>query len=329
MNILVIRFRQMGDAIVATPLLASLRKSFPDARIDYVLNERLGPLFDGLPFIDNVISFSDDERHSPLRYLRKVRSVMRRGRYDAILDLRSTPNTLPFLLFSPRSKYRIGLRKGYTGLFYNHFVDPVDNGPMVDHDLEFMKPLAAEGELCYDRRLHLAVTDSERADARRRMTETGLDPDRPLMLAGVTTKCLEKEWDRRSMASVLSRFLDSHPEVQVLVNYAPGAEEERAREVVKMAGHSDRIFMEPCGRSMRELAAIASHCTFYFGNEGGARHVAHAMGCPSIVICAPGTPASVWIPQDGEITAVAVEPPADPDTVLDRLDDFYDNLPRN
>lgn len=65
MNILVIRFRQMGDAIVATPLLASLRESFPDARIDYVLNERLEPLFDGLPFIDNVISFSDDERHSP------------------------------------------------------------------------------------------------------------------------------------------------------------------------------------------------------------------------------------------------------------------------
>ena len=47
MKILVIRFRQMGDAILATPLLSTLRANFPDAQIDFVLNERIAPLFKG------------------------------------------------------------------------------------------------------------------------------------------------------------------------------------------------------------------------------------------------------------------------------------------
>ena len=44
MKILVVRFRQMGDAILATPLLSTLRANYPDAQIDFVLNERIAPL---------------------------------------------------------------------------------------------------------------------------------------------------------------------------------------------------------------------------------------------------------------------------------------------
>src|SRR3712207_8019300 len=72
MKILVIRFRQMGDAILGTSLLNTLRDSFPDAQIDFVLNERLARLFEGHPSLSRVITFTDDERHHVLTYLRKV-----------------------------------------------------------------------------------------------------------------------------------------------------------------------------------------------------------------------------------------------------------------
>lgn len=38
-HILVIRFRRVGDSVLATALCRSLRQSFPQAQIDYVLNE--------------------------------------------------------------------------------------------------------------------------------------------------------------------------------------------------------------------------------------------------------------------------------------------------
>ena len=39
-NILVVRFRQMGDAVLTTVICNTLRQNFPEARIDYVLNTR-------------------------------------------------------------------------------------------------------------------------------------------------------------------------------------------------------------------------------------------------------------------------------------------------
>lgn len=72
MKILVIRFRQMGDAILSTVVLNTLRRTFPDATIDFVLNANLCALFEGHPSIDHLIPFSYDERHSVWCYLRKV-----------------------------------------------------------------------------------------------------------------------------------------------------------------------------------------------------------------------------------------------------------------
>ena len=36
MKILVVRFKQMGDAILATPVCNTFRKTFPDAEIDMI-----------------------------------------------------------------------------------------------------------------------------------------------------------------------------------------------------------------------------------------------------------------------------------------------------
>ena len=54
-RVLVVRFRQMGDAILATPLLNTIRQSFPDAEIDFVLNEKIAPLFEGHPAIHRLL----------------------------------------------------------------------------------------------------------------------------------------------------------------------------------------------------------------------------------------------------------------------------------
>ena len=83
MNILVIRFRQMGDMILATAMTNALRQAFPDACIDVVLNKRIAPLFEGHRSIDNIITFTDEERHNFRRYLIKVWKTVHTKRYDA------------------------------------------------------------------------------------------------------------------------------------------------------------------------------------------------------------------------------------------------------
>lgn len=317
MRILVIRFRQMGDAILATPLLSTLRLNYPDAEIDFVLNERIAPLFDGHPAISRIITFSDEERHSVWQYARKVWRITHSVHYDAIIDMRSTANTMLFALFSLRSKCRIGIRKPYTwGIFNHRYEGCEDNESMISHNLRLAEPLkrntceagqeAAHSQWKVCRDLTLSITGQELHDFRTYMEQQGIDFSRPIMLAGVTAKLTNKTWAEDRMTDVLRRFIAQYPDVQIIFNYAPGQEADNARHIYEMLNMPANVFINIEARSMRQLAAMAANCTFYFGNEGGGRHIVHAMGRPSFVICSPYASKSTWLPTDTSIPTAGV-----------------------
>ena len=68
--------------------------------------------------------------------------MVRDTRYDVIIDMRSTINTLPFTLFSLRSKYRIGIRKPYTyGIMNYCFEGCESHESMISHNLRLTEPL--------------------------------------------------------------------------------------------------------------------------------------------------------------------------------------------
>ncbi len=315
MKILVVRFRQMGDAILATPLLSTLRAYYPDAQIDFVLNKRIAPLFEGHPAISSIITFSDKERHSFFTYIRKVWHTVHQTRYDAIIDMRSTVNTMLFALFSLRSKCRIGIRKPYTwGVFNHRFEGCEDDECMIDHNLRLAHPLVVHMEGAKeDRNLSLAITEKERQDFRQYMEQQGIDFSLPVMLVGVTAKLAHKTWPEDRMTEVLRRFIAACPQWQLIFNYAPGQEAENARRIfagISAEANSSNVFLNIEAKSPRQLAAMAANCTAYFGNEGGARHIVHAMGRPSLVICSPGVSKTTWLPQDTDILSVGIDAPS-------------------
>lgn len=299
MKILVIRFRQMGDAILSTCIFNTIRRNFPEAETYFVLNDRIAPLFEGHEAVDHVITFTDEERHSTLAYLKKVWKVVNDTHFDVIIDMRSTMNTIPFSLFSPRTTMRIGLKKAYTHLAFNRFVSKnPKHGSIITHDLDFVKPLAEIKPLEYDRRFTLDITDGERNAFRRRMADGGIDFAKPVMLVGVTAKIESKTWSEDSMVSVIDSITGRYPDMQLIFNYAPGREEDNARRIYSRVEDNSNIFIGIQARNPRELAAMSGLISVYFGNEGGARHIVHACGKPSFVICSPIADKATWLPQD-------------------------------
>ena len=340
MKILVVRFRQMGDAILATPLLSTLRANYPDAQIDFVLNERIAPLFEDHPAISRIITFTDDERHAPLTYIRKVWRTVHETHYDAIIDMRSTLNTMLFALCSLRSRWRIGISKPYTWAVFNRrYPGCDDDESMISHNLRLAEPLLEEreergegkeergkrkverGERKVERNLSLSISDAEKQRFRSYMQQQGIDFSRPVLLVGVTAKLESKTWPEDRMTAILRRFIEAFPQWQLIFNYAPGREADNARRIrdslSTLAATSSQppsqppsqplpVFLSIEAKSPRELAAMAANCTAYFGNEGGARHIVHAMGRPSLVVCSPSASKATWLPHDTDITAIGL-----------------------
>lgn len=208
-KVLVIRFRRVGDAVLSVVICSTIRKSFPDSEIHYVVNESIEPLFRDHPDVDRVITFSDRENNHFFTYLAKVHRLMREERYDVIVDTRSTLKTLWFSIFSLGSRYRIGTRKYYNLFFHNYRVRNQQDESLdeVSRNLLLLKPLGKEFPLIYDADFKLQVTDDEKENFRKYMIKQGIDFSRLIVLCTPFTRVVDKKWDIQKMKEVLSRLV--------------------------------------------------------------------------------------------------------------------------
>lgn len=310
-KILVIRFRQIGDTILTTALCSTLKKSFPAAEVHIVLNERIAPIVAGHPDIQKVITFSAAENGNFLKYIARVWKVVHSEDYDIIVDMRSTVRSLLFSLFSlfkKRRPLRVGCDKKYARLFQHINIPPMPaDCDVVTGDQRFATSLAHIAPIVQVKDFSLCVEESEKARFGQYMAQKGIDFSRPVLLVGVTTKLAHKKWNVEYMKEVVSRILLRYPKMQLIFNYAPGKEADEAREMFLSLGSPQAIKMDIEAKSLRELMALCSNCTFYFGNEGGTRHLVQALGVPSYALFSPRAKKRRWLPATS-VPAHGIEP---------------------
>ncbi len=298
MKILIIRFRRVGDSVLAMSLCHSLKKSFPQCEIHYVLNSAIAPLYDGHPDVDEVIPFTPDECKG-WRYVKKVWRTMHQHRYDVIIDMRSTVKTLLFSLFSLRTKYRIGRKKAYNIGLQNYRIPVDETISRVRSNFDLMKPLEAEGKLVFDEHFPLHITEEEKASFRKYMESEGIDFHKPVFLIACCTRIEGKAWRMENMAEVLRRLMQKVPDAQLIFNYGGDIERRQAEQLFDMLDKSKRIFLNIEAKSLRELCALCSLSSFFFGNEGGPRHIAQSFDVPSFAIYPPNINKRFWLPENG------------------------------
>ena len=297
-RVLIIRFRRIGDSVLAVCLCKSLKKTFPGVKIDFVLNENIAPLYSGHPDIDRIITFSDEENHHFRSYVSRVWKVMHDTHYDVIVDMRSTIKTLFFSAFSLRTPFRIGVRKKYN-MFLNYRVDNLSDPlkDMVQRDLMLLKPLEKIAHIQYDPSFDLYVSEEESARYGDYMKSQGIDLMKPIVLVAAVTRIPGKGWSLERMKTVIKKMIDSyHP--QIIFNYSGEREKALCFELYEMLERDPHIFIDIEANTLSELRALISFCSFFFGNEGGPRHISHAFNIPSYAIYPPGVPKRLWLPGD-------------------------------
>lgn len=327
-NILIIRFRRVGDATLSTVLCTSLKKSFPNAKIHYVLNENIAPLFEHHPDIDKIVTFSDYDMSSTKRYISKVRSVVSNIDYDIIIDTRSTIKTMLFSLFSLKTPYRIGRRKAYNKFVHNHRVDNFPDGTRdnVQLNLDLLNPLEKDFKIYKDPSFKLFVTKEEKEAFAHYMESKGIDLSKPIILCAITARLEFKAWEKIKMKEIINRILDKYQDAQLIFNYAGYKEKEVAEEIHKAGSHHPRVFINIEAVNLRELSAMISNVNFFFGNEGGPRHIAQAFGVPSFAIFPPCVKMIEWLPSPSPSNQGIELPNIDPMSALDKNLTFEQKL---
>ena len=121
-RILLIRLSAIGDLVFSSPLIAALRRAYPQARISWLVQPECAPLLRHHPDLDEVITWPLQEwrqlwrerRGRELwRRARDLRGELRRRRFDLVLDLQGLLKSgLPAWLTGARERIGLGSREG-------------------------------------------------------------------------------------------------------------------------------------------------------------------------------------------------------------------------
>ncbi|MBN1448050.1 MAG: glycosyltransferase family 9 protein, partial [Bacteroidetes bacterium] len=114
-SILVIRMSGIGDVLWTTPLLANLRRAYPDAHIAYVVRSSSALVLENNPDIDELLLFEREDLPWQLGFLARLR----KRRFDLSIDLICSPATAIQSVVSG-ARTRIGFDFRIREKLYNH-----------------------------------------------------------------------------------------------------------------------------------------------------------------------------------------------------------------
>ena len=299
-RVLIIKPCCMGDVLMATPVIISLREALPDAQIDMAVGEWSKPAVKNNPHINAFINFSDTALRNAATYWRMVRQIRRR-RYGAALVLDRSPllNLLPTLAGVP---VRAGLDSDGRGIGLTHPVRCPGN--IARHEVEwYLDVLRALGlSARKEAALEFYPTDKERkhgldllseALGEEGESETGCVA---IHLGGGSNpgmKLPSKRWQPQGWARIADWLAETHQPTIVLLG-GPGKEDRQTAEEVKSAlfPATQPFVVDMVGKlEWGEMAAVIERCTLFLGNDTGAMHLAAAVGTPVVAIFGPSDPA--------------------------------------
>jgi heptosyltransferase-1 len=262
---LVVRLGAMGDILHALPAAASLKLSFPNRKLVWVVEQVWTPLLQGNPHIDRLISF---ERRRSATWL-PARRELRSCRYSLAVDFQGLIKSAVVARLAGASKTfgfaRGEVREWPAALLYS---DEISSAAIhrVDRALDLA---AAAGATVLTKDSALPSGEPE-----------GELPDSPFALASPLAGWASKQWPLEYFEQ-LGALLQRESGLQLVLNAAPSARDllGKIRNV--------RLHFSSIGG----LIDATRRATAVIGVDSGPLHLAAALHKPGVAVYGPTDPA--------------------------------------
>ncbi|MCO6148600.1 glycosyltransferase [Flavobacterium sp. NRK1] len=297
-KILVIQEKMIGDVLAGSIICNTLKATYPNAQIDYLVYDFTKPVVENNPNIDNIIIFKEDYRKSKLDFLKFLFEI-RKKKYDAVVDAYNKWESGIITLFSGANK-RIGYKKWYTRFFYDKTIETNWKAPdsALVHRMELTEALTGKKhEIEYPK---IFLTENEIKGAKK-ILAASLNPELPIIMISVLGSDEIKSLPAKEMAQVLD-LIAENTNAQLIFNYLP-KQQEQAKEIYNYctAETQQKILFDLYVRGLREFMAVLSQCDALIGNEGGAVNMAKALDVSTFTIFSPWINKGSWnMLDDGE-----------------------------
>jgi predicted lipopolysaccharide heptosyltransferase III len=295
-RILLIQLGDIGDVVLTTPTIKTLKENHPSGEIFILLRSHAGQLLEGYPLVDGVFLLNKEKRGlaEEIAYQKDLLSGLRRKGFELSIDLRAGIRGA-FISFLSGARLRIGRYRGDGRLWRNrlftHLVRPENELSQYSamHSLNMLVPFDLKIE---DTHPELIATHEQERRAEEILREENLPPDRPILALHPFSRWGYKEWPLKNYAKLINHVCSRY-KVSIIVT---GSIDERDR-VSEIARMSISPVHNLAGKtSLGELTAILKKCSLLIGIDSAPMHIAAAVGTPTVIIFGPSSPVN-WAPQ--------------------------------
>ena len=288
-RILLIKPSSLGDIIHALPTLAAIRRTFPKARVSWLVKKEWAPILRRHPMLDDII----EVEFSAAQLLRLI-APLRARRFDVVVDLQGLLRTgvLSWFTGAPRRVGFSDAREGSPCFYTERIGGPMREMHAVDRYLRLASALGAK-----ERQAEFVLPDLPEEEGRSQalFTQVGLDGASSVIGIAPSARWVSKRWAAESFAAVADRLQHEGLHRVVFI----GATQEKG-DIARVKQDMRTEAADLTGlTTVGDLPAVMRRLRLLISNDSGPMHVAAAVGTPVVAVFGPTSPACTGPYGDG------------------------------
>jgi heptosyltransferase II len=284
-KILVRSTNWIGDAIMTTPAVRTIRENFPESEITMLVHPWVSDVFRYSPRVDRLIIYDKKGRHSGVKGMMQLAGELRQEQFDCAILLQKAFEAALIALVAG-----IPVRGGYTtdarGLLLTHGVQKI-NELNKKHEVNYyQRMLRGLGLQPAVNQLELFIPGEQIDEAKQRVEElTGLPPG-VVPLIGLNPGAAygpAKRWPAEKFAD-LAKMICARTSARILL-FGSSADCETTAAIRSLAGGDRSRIIDLAGAtSLIEAMALIGECDVFVTNDSGPMHIAAALRTPLVAI---------------------------------------------
>jgi heptosyltransferase-3 len=282
-RILVIITRRIGDVLLSTPLIHSLKLAWPNSEIDTLVFANTASVLTGNPDITRIITIP--ERPSAIEHLKFFTNIWHK--YD--LSISTLSGDRPTIYAWAAGKYRVGLLENKSNQYWKRILLdawlPFDNEQT--HTIAMYLAIAKSLNILPSTEVILKWNEPQAKHIRQL-----IDIEKPYAVLHIYPKFSYKMWHEQGWIE-LAKWLESQG-LQLILTGSPAADEMAyiANIFAKFPANSINL----AGKlDLGATAYLLKQAKIYVGPDTSISHIAAAMGTPSVALFGPSNPVK-WGP---------------------------------
>lgn len=283
-KILVIRLDHLGDVVLTTPAIKSLKNEFKDAKIDVLVRPFAKELLLNNKNISEVIMLNPPwfarEKTSFANLFKFISKNFRK--YDLVIDFHADPRNILLAYFL--GKFRLGSDVRGLGFLLNKISDYKTDVHVIDRMNNMLAPLGVKRSYS-EPELFLTRKETDFADRFFRKNKI-----RKAIIINVGTGRKNKYWFNDRWAKVADELIKQKKATIVFTgSHSDLADIEEVIEKME-----EKKFIVLAGNAgLNQTAAVIAKSSLFIGPDTGPMHIARAVKTPLIGLFGPVNP-KIW-----------------------------------